>query len=225
MLCRITLIAICLFALSTQAQAQMVAVDAAGRAPGYYGYSSTLQEGVQHGYADVLRAEGEQAYNMARAADQLEAAREKSIKNHQEAVQQYYALREMNQSYRNAKNSKSTQKSSSVLKVSHPSPAPSQAPVLSSGRIDWPAAVAGLDASAARKQLQKLVNQRASSSDKRLTTKDYQKGCQAISQLDAGLKASIATLPAADYMAAKKMLQNLKHELAQPAQEDLLSQN
>jgi hypothetical protein len=224
MLCRINLIAISLFALSAQAQAQMVATDAAGRTPGYYGYSSTLQEGVQHGYADVLRAEGCRAYDMSRAASQFEDAREKSLENHQQAVQQYYALRELNQAYRNTKSTKPAPKSSSVVKVSHPA-VPSSAAILSNGRIDWPAALEGLDAGDARKQLEKLVNLRASNRGKRLATKQYQQGCEAITQIEVDLKASIGTLSAADYMAAKKMLQSLKHELAQPAQEDLLSQN
>lgn len=233
---RTTLFAISLVSLSAQANAQSATYQSApsvaapqvmvpGYYQGYYGRSSTLQEGIQHGYADVLRAEGEQAYNVARAADQLESAREKWMSNRQQAVQQYFALREMNQSIRKTQTAKSTTKTSSYTKVSHSTAAASPAQVLSSGKIVWPVALQGSAVAVSRKQLDRLFSLRASGHEVRTGSKEYRQAVDAISRMDADLKASIDTLSATDYLSAKKMLQSLKHELTQPTQQELLTQN
>ncbi|HEX4142209.1 MAG TPA: hypothetical protein VHY91_01555, partial [Pirellulales bacterium] len=103
--------------------------------------------------------------------------------------------------------------------------AASPAPVLADGRIDWPTALDNTAAAGCRKQLDRLFSQRAAGREVRTGTKEYRQACDTISQLDASLKGSIDTLPAAEYMAAKKMLKSLQHELTQPIQQDLVTQN
>jgi hypothetical protein len=234
MLCRTSLLSISLISLAAQAFAQSAAyqpatvapaVAAPGYNPGYYGRSSTLQEGIQHGYADVLRAEGEQAYNVARAADQFEVAREKWLNNRQQAVQQYFALRDVNRSYRSTQHNKPTTQKVSQVKSSRPATAAAVSLVGRDGQIAWPAAVAQLDASDARGQLEKLFARRASGHEVRSGSKEYRQGCEAIEKIQAELKASVRTIPTNEYMAAQKGLQSLKHNLTQPTDATLLTQN
>jgi len=227
---RTTCIAISLLALAGQAQAQSsqsqsTSVPSSAAVspyvPGYYGYSSTAQEGIEHGYADVLRAEGELAYNLARAADQFETGREKWLNNRQQAVQQYFARREMNKQYQAAQRAKPA-KHARLATVSHPS-VPS--PVTVDGRIEWPAPLAAPACATSRGQLDRLFARRAAGSEIRQGSSECRQAVRAIDALAAELKGSIDTLSASDYMAAKTMLQTLKHELAQPVEASLVAQN
>jgi len=63
-------------------------------------YSSTLEEGMQHGYADVVRAYGMTTLLDAQAVNQLALARRQAIENQMRAAQVYVDGNRYMQEYR-----------------------------------------------------------------------------------------------------------------------------
>jgi hypothetical protein len=226
MLRQTVLFAVTALSLSAQALSQTNFVEQRPVCPNFYVHSSTLQEGVERGFADMLRADGSCAYDKSLAAGHFEDARAKWLKNRQASVQQYFELRQLNQDYRRRFDGKSAVKGPAAqAKVSRGTSVASPAPVLASGQIEWPAALQEADAAGARYELQRIFTLRAEGRDTRCGTPEHRQGCEAISQIQAELQRSIRTLPTAEYVAAKKTLQSLKQELALRVQQPLLSQN
>ena len=63
-------------------------------------HASTFEEGVQRGYADVVRAMGDYNYNTSLAAINAQQAYSYALENRKQAVQDYFELREMNRQAR-----------------------------------------------------------------------------------------------------------------------------
>src|SRR5690349_12415551 len=67
--------------------------------PGNYGYgyhSSTLEEGVQRGYASVVSAQGQANYLNGQAAVYFQEARNRAIENDELATTTYFRTRHIN---------------------------------------------------------------------------------------------------------------------------------
>jgi len=220
----LSLVAVVCFASRLSAQGPKVSAEIPIPSPAVYGfggYSSTLQEGAQHGFADVLRASRENAYNTAMAACKFEDAREKSMANRKRIVQQYFELRQMNK-----------QDSQALKTKPKPSPVAATASVLCpcaaahcSGNIEWPVALQGENTLRARKRLESVFARRAAGSEFKLGSAEYRQACEDIDEITTQLQSSIRTTPPAEYLAARKLLTNLKTELGQPLPVQLISQS
>src|SRR5437763_10220293 len=65
-------------------------------------FSSTVEEGSQRGYADIVRSYGMASLLNAQAVNQIEQARKQYIENQLRAVQTYVDTHRINTEYRNA---------------------------------------------------------------------------------------------------------------------------
>src|SRR5882724_3784882 len=71
--------------------------------PSYH--SSTLEEGIQRGYADVVRSQGMANLLNSQAATQYEAARKAYMENQMKATQTYFEMRRYNTEARRSERS------------------------------------------------------------------------------------------------------------------------
>lgn len=65
-------------------------------ATGNYHHASTIQEGYFRGAADVIRAQGEAAYNYSLAAIHAQEARRAALENRKKEVETYFQVRGIN---------------------------------------------------------------------------------------------------------------------------------
>ena len=68
-------------------------------------FSSTLEEGAQRGYADIVRSQGMANLMNSQAAKEFELARREYIQNRMDATQTYFEMRRYNQEARAAERS------------------------------------------------------------------------------------------------------------------------
>jgi hypothetical protein len=189
-------------ALATDASAQYY--DGSG---GYSYHSSTAEEGIQRGYADIVRSQGMANLLNSQAAKEYEAARKEYIDNRLRATQTYFDMRRVNTEYRNAQRPSPLSMESYVRLARQQAPDPlstSQLDALS-GAIGWPAALRKVEYNALRQQLDKLFQQRAGG------YLDYQAIHDAVEAMLAQLKTEVSALPSNEYLAAKKFLESLDY--------------
>jgi hypothetical protein len=171
-----------------------------------WGYhSSTLEEGIQRGYADVVRSQGMANLLNSQAATQFEQARKSYIENQLKATQTYFEMRRYNTEARRAERSTplSTEQYVRLARDQAPdSLTPTQLDPLT-GTIGWPAALRQPQYAAFRTRLDKLLQDRASGY---LVFGEIQKACE---EFQAQLKADLPNFSANDYVAAKKFLDSL----------------
>ena len=72
---------------------------------GYSYHASTAEEGIQRGYADVVRSQGMANLLNSQAATQYEEARKSYIENRMQATQTYFEMRRYNTEARKAERS------------------------------------------------------------------------------------------------------------------------
>ena len=177
---------------------------------GSYGpsyHSSTAEEGIQRGYADVVRSQGMANLLNSQAAKGYEEARKEYLDNRLKATQTYFEMRRVNQEYRDAQRPSPLSMESYVRLARLQAPDPlstSQLDALS-GSIGWPLALRKVEYNALRQQLDKLFQQRAGG------YVDYQAIHAAVEEMLAQLKTEVMTLPSNEYLAAKKFLESLDY--------------
>jgi len=173
---------------------------------GNYGYhSSTLEEGVQRGYADVVRSYGMANLLNSQAAVQFEQARKQYIENQLSATQTYFEMRRYNTEARRAERGTplSTEEYVRLARDLAPEPlTPTQLDPLT-GAINWPAPLRVAAYDPLRRRIEKLFQ------DKATGYTVYGDLLQAIQDFAAQLKADIDKFPANDYVTAKKFLDSL----------------
>ena len=116
-----------------------------GYGGGYgYGHASTEAEGVQRGFADVVRSAGAANLMNSAAAKNYEDARKKYIENRLQATETYFEMRRVNEESRDAKRPRPLSTEQYVRLARQQAPerlSVSQLDPLS-GTIDWPAVLA-----------------------------------------------------------------------------------
>ncbi len=194
-----------LLALATDAQAQYFDGYGNGYGPSYH--SSTAEEGIQRGYADIVRSQGMANLLNSQAAKEWEEARKEYIDNRLRATQTYFEMRRVNTEYRNATRPSPLSMESYVRLARQQAPDPlstSQLDALS-GAIGWPAALRKPEYDALRQQLDKLFQQRAGG------FLDYQAIHDTCEKMLALLKGEVMALPSNEYLAARKFIESLDY--------------
>ena len=171
-----------------------------------YGYhSSTLEEGVQHGFADVVRSQGMANLYDAQALTEAQKARSAYIDNQYKATQTYFEMRRYNTEARRAERAAplSTEQYVRLARVEAPQVLTNTQLDPLTGAIAWPAPLSIPEYAMHRAQIEKLVADRYSGYS---SYGAIQQACQAF--LDQ-LKADIMKFPANDYVNARKFLDSL----------------
>jgi hypothetical protein len=172
---------------------------------GYSYHSSTLEEGIQRGYADVVRSQGMANLLNAQAATQFEQARKAYMENQLKATQTYFEMRRYNTEARRAERSTplSTEQYVRLAREQAPdSLTPTQLDPLT-GTVGWPAALKQPQYAAFRARLDKLLQDRASGY---LVFGEIQRACD---DFQSQLKNDLQNFSANDYVNAKKFLDSL----------------
>jgi hypothetical protein len=170
-------------------------------------YSSTLEEGVQRGYADVVRSYGMANLLNSQAANQIEQARKAYIENQLRATQTYFEMRRYNTEARRAARSTplSLEQYVRLARAEAPDPlSPTQLDPLT-GTINWPAPLRQPAYEAFRKRIERLFQDRATG------YVVYGEIQQAVQEFEALLRADLEKFPPNDYVAAKKFLDSLAY--------------
>jgi hypothetical protein len=181
--------------------------DGYGGGYGYSYHSSTAEEGIQRGYADIVRSQGMANLLNSKAAKEWEQARKDYIDNRLRATQTYFEMRRVNEDYRASQRSSPLSMEAYVRLARQQAPDPLSTSQLDSlsGAIGWPAALRKEQYGPLRQQLDKLFQQRAGGH------LDYQAIHDACTEMIALLKNELNTLPSNEYLAAKKFLESLDY--------------
>jgi len=168
-------------------------------------FSSTLEEGVQHGYADVVRSYGMANLLNSQAANQIEQARKQYIQNQLSATQGYFEMRRYNTEARRAERGTPLSMEQYVRLARDQAPEPLTATQLDplTGTVSWPSPLRVPAYEAFRRRIDRLFQDRATG------YVVYGEIQQAIADFQAQLKADAAKFQANDFVGAKKFLDSL----------------
>ena len=186
------------------------AVASAQWGGGGYGYSyhsSTLEEGIQRGFADVVRSQGMANLYNAQAATEAEKARSAYLDNQYKATQTYFEMRRYNTEARRAERSSplSSEQYVRLARVEAPDRlTPTQLDPLT-GTVGWPEPLRRPEYDAYRKRLEKLLQ------DRTIGYVAYGEIQQAVQQFSDQLRSDLMKFPANDYIQAKKFLDSLAY--------------
>jgi hypothetical protein len=188
----------------------LVVALAASSSGQYFGdsgqtFSSTVEEGAQRGYADVVRSYGMANLLNSQAANQMEQARKAYIENRLKATQTYFEMRRYNEEARRAMRSTPLSMEQYVRLAREQAPEPLTATQLDplTGTISWPAPLRSPVYEAFRRRIERLFQDRATGY---VVYGEIQK---AILEFQDILKQQVDVLPANDYVDAKKFLDSL----------------
>jgi hypothetical protein len=168
-------------------------------------YSSTLEEGMAHGYADVVRAYGMTTLLDAQAVNQLALARRQAIENQMRAAQVYVDGNRYMQEFRRSQRPAPLSLEQYVRLARDAAPEPLTATQLDqlTGMITWPAPLRKPEYETLRRHIDRLFQERATG------YAVYGEIPAACEQFAEKLRADIMQFPAGDYVAAKKFLESL----------------
>lgn len=189
----------------------------AGYYPGYGYHSSTFEEGVLRGYADLTIAEGQANYFNSLAAINGQEAFSRYLQNRQRTTDTYFYMRQANRAAREAEAPQrlSREQYVALAKKSAPEGLSERQYDRTLGRLNWPAALAGDEFAAEREALNVAFRAR-SAGDVGASAGFYGQVKQLASSLDSKLKDNIGELSAAEYVAAKKFLIGVALESQRP---------
>jgi hypothetical protein len=184
--------------------------------PGYgfggtaYGHASTEAEGVQRGFADVVRSAGAANLMNSEAAKNYEDARKKYIENRLQATETFFDMRRVNQQSRSAERPRPLSTEQYVRLARQQAPtrlSVSQFDPLS-GTINWPGVLRDDKFKAERATIEKLCQERA-----RGISSNHIELDEAIQALSDKLKPEAQTLSANDFIQARKFVESLAQEV------------
>jgi hypothetical protein len=168
-------------------------------------FSSTFEEGIQRGYADVVRSYGMANLLNSQAANQMEQARKAYIENRLKATQTYFEMRRYNAEARRALRSSPLSMEQYVRLARAEAPEPLTATQLDplTGTISWPAPLRAPEYEAFRKRVERLFQDRATG------YVVYGEIQRAVQEFLDQLKLDLEKFPANDYVVAQKFLDSL----------------
>jgi hypothetical protein len=173
----------------------------------YYGsrFSSTNAEGLGRGLGAFANGIGEMNLKNSMAAANFEEARRRAIENRRMAVENYFAMRRINEEYRVAQlHRRGTMIYTTQADKAEQASAYRAKPATST--INWPEELLGPEYSAYRKQLESRFARRAATASSQRTVK------QVTQAMKDRLKTQIHYMDSGDYVAAKKFLDDLVYQ-------------
>ena len=195
--------------MSTRFALSLLVLTLAATASAQYGgwgsHSSTLEEGVQHGAADLVRSRGMANLSNAQAATQFEQGRSQYIENNLKATQTYFEMKRVNDEYRRSKDTSPLSMEQYVRIARQQAPDPlgtSQLDPLT-GAIGWPMSLRKPEYDALRKKIEALFQRRASG------YAEYSGLAAACTEFLDQIKADLPKFDPQDYVKAKKFLDSL----------------
>jgi hypothetical protein len=170
-----------------------------------YSYASTLEEGAQRGYADVVRSVGMANLLNSQAANQIEQARKQYIENQMKATQTYFEMRRYNTEARRAARSTPLSMEQYVRLARQQAPEPLTATQLDplTGSVNWPPPLRKPEYEQLRRRVERLFQDRATGY---VVYGEIQQACD---EFSAHLKADTNLFPPNDFIAARKFLDSL----------------
>lgn len=175
-------------------------------------HSSTYEEGVQRGFADIVRSAG--AYNLmtSEAMKNVEDARRKYIDNRVYGTDKYFEMREMNRQARAAERGPKPTMEDAIRYANARKPdrlSPSELDPLS-GDITWPAALMDEQYRDSRERLDAIYAERSEAGF--LNASQVANVDLPTKNMLAQLKDNLRSYPPMLYTQAKKFLQSLAYE-------------
>ncbi|MEX2560336.1 MAG: hypothetical protein WD403_10500, partial [Pirellulales bacterium] len=191
---------------------------------GYHG--SYLAEGYLRGWADVYRSQG--LYNLytSEAAVNLEEARSRRIDNHQKKVETYFALSDLNASYRASQRrpAATPEMVSQWNDARRPQRLAPEQLEPSLGGIQWPHALTDEAFAESRAALEELYAGRTPSNSG-LGSRSGSEIKKAARRLQTELNAKVKTLSTDEFIQAKKFIDSLAYEARFPVVTEGLASN
>jgi hypothetical protein len=179
-----------------------------------YGYrhASTAEEGIQRGYADVVRSAGIKNLLDSQAANNWEDARRKYFDNRVYGVQKYFEMREVNRQARAAERGPrpTMQQLIRISDARKPDRLDSNELDPLIGNITWPPSLSGDAYKAYRARLEELYGQRAAAGY--LNGEELAEVRSLTDGMEAQLKGQIRDLPPSTYTDAKNFIRSLRYE-------------
>ncbi len=181
-----------------------------GPAYGYGGHSSTLEEGVQRGMADIIRSSGYANLQNSEAAKNYEDARSKALDNRIKSTQTYFEMRRLNRQYRDAENGpKPTQEELLRYAAARKPDQLSAADVDPlTGKIEWPKALREPEYAKYTQTLDEMFAYKARQQGD-LTYRQQASVSAVTGDLAEELKKNIKIYPPQAYIEAKNFLSGL----------------
>ncbi len=182
-----------------------------------YGYhhASTYEEGVQRGFADIIRSAGAANLMNSEAAKNWEDARRKNIDNRVYGTEKYFQMRQINRAARAAERSRQPSMEDLIRYASQRAPdrlSPTKLDPLT-GVISWPTILHGEAYEADRKKLEALYARRSETG--LLTPEQLAEVEAAVESMSAELKRNINVYSPQSYSQAKEFLKSLAYESLQ----------
>ena len=198
------------FAVTLRLTVLLILLMPAAAALAQYGYSyhsSTAEEGIQRGFADVVRSQGMANLYNAQAATQAQQARSTYLDNEYKATQTYFEMRRYNTEARRSERSPplSTEQYVRLAREQAPDRLTNTQLDPLTGSISWPVPLLGPEYEVFRKRLEKLLVDRTNGY---ATYVEIQQACQDFTER---LRADIMKFSANDYVIAKKFLDSVAY--------------
>ena len=184
---------------------------------GGFGYhSSTYEEGVLRGAAELTRAAGEANFYNSMAAERYESARQAAIQNRKLATDTYFAMRKVNQEARAAERPTrlSVDQYATIAQRMAPSPLAAQQYEPTTGKLGWPEVLMTKEFEADRNAIDAAFRSRDASDGGRGSQFAAHIATHA-ERMRQTLRGNIDTLRPMDYMAGKKFIDSVAHEANQ----------
>jgi hypothetical protein len=166
-------------------------------------HSSTLQEGVAHGAADVIRSQGMFNYLSSMAAKNYCEAQRMQIENAPMFVNAHFQCRNMNQELRAAARGRrlGAQDFARLAAAAAP-PRLAVANLGANGRLHWPIQLQAEEYAQCRDELEELFLRRDRQG--RLSFSEHQRIGQLTTAMLETLKDDIQSVPPVEYVAARR---------------------
>lgn len=178
---------------------------------GGYHHASTYEEGIQRGYADVIRSQGLRDLLQSQAAINIEHARALYIDNKVAKVKAFYERRQVN---RDAAQQKRLERDARVARSAAIVAERRSRPVVIdqfntvTGEIYWPEVLQDRRFDSSRRKLEGLLTRRVSGSQS-TTGKNLQDIRQTATEMRTELKREFRTLPPGQLTVGRKFIENL----------------
>jgi hypothetical protein len=196
------------------ALAAAIALWGSAAAHAQWGYpvyhSSTYAEGVQRGFADVVRSAGEYNLNTSEALINVEEARSANLDNHLKYANTYFEMRAVNRQAREAERGPrlSTEQLFRIAQEQAPNRLTSSDLDPLTGDITWPIVLQGNEYNEYRQTLSTLFADRAREGGT-VNINELQEIRRTADAALATLRANIKLYPANEYLRARRFLENL----------------
>lgn len=183
-----------------------------------WGYhSSTFEEGVLRGAADLTRATGEANYFNSLAAVNFEQAKAQALVNRQQRISNFFQERELNRAARKAAAPKplSPEGYAVIARKAAPDRLGPHQYDRTTGRLNWPLPLTAGEFAAERAALDMAFSTRTPG-DVGVGTEFHAQVKQVVDEMLAKLQPKVAELSPMEFVAARKFLTSLTYEAQLP---------